>query len=97
MLVHNGVPHLAALVEDCLREGDDTLKGALGVDPHLREDDRVVDIGSRDYAASRNDRVPDDAVLAVDVLHELCGRELQLVRPDRPAPVVDVEIRHDGG
>ena len=64
----------------------------VGVHADAREQHRVPD-AARDDAAARHHRLDRDPAPIGLVVHELGRRQLRLVCPDRPAPVVDVEQR----
>ena len=68
----------------------------VGVHPRLREQHRALDRAADD-AAARDQRLDRDPAPVAEVVHELGRRQLRLVGPDRPAGVVQVELRDGGG
>ena len=86
----------AALADTYVRQDDGFADEAVGFDLDIREQERVLDMGTRHDAAAGHHRLNCLAAPVFVVEDELGRRRLALVREDRPFLVVKVERRFDG-
>ena len=93
--VDDRVADHAALADAHARQHDGAIDRRVVVHAHAREQQRVRHARAGNDAAARHHRV-DGATAAIGIVeHELRGRQLFLVRPDRPLFVVDVQLGRD--
>jgi hypothetical protein len=93
--IDDGAANLAAGADEHVRQDDGALDGRALFHAHVGEEERLAHERAGDDAAAGDHGIDGHAAPTLLIEHEFGRRLVQLVGPDGPVLVVDVELRPD--